>query len=60
MQKDDMKCQEVKAKIKAEMKMKKWKDESQPNKLFQQTESKNQKEEEQKHEHVQEQKPESE
>jgi hypothetical protein len=34
-QKDDMKCEEVKAKIKAEMKTKKWKDESQPDKLFQ-------------------------
>jgi hypothetical protein len=66
MQKDDMKCEEVKAKTKAEMKTKKQKDKSQPDKLFQQTESKNQKEEEQKHKQnekqkrVQEQKPESE
>jgi hypothetical protein len=44
MQKDDMKCEEVKAKIKAEMKTKEWKDEFQPDKLFQQTESKKQKE----------------
>jgi hypothetical protein len=60
MQKDDMKCEEVKAKITAEMKTKKWKDESQPDKVFQQTESKNQKEEEQEQKHVQEEKPEPE
>jgi hypothetical protein len=33
-----MKCEEVKAKIKDNVKTKKWKDESRPDKLFQQTE----------------------